>query len=475
MSNNVILLTSSTGEALARVRHALGDMLSIIVVRDLASLLAASIDADTSLISFGTSVIVPASLLTRLVKPAYNLHAASPEFPGRDPHHFAIYRGAKTYGATLHLMTARVDDGLIVAVEMFPVAPDATPASLLIEANQAAMRLIERCGKQLLDSHPLPALSDVKWGPIKMRRTDFLGLCQLDLLISSEEFARRRHACETESYANLTLELHGQLFRIDKQTARPEHDQVAFAEFTETGFLGILRRLQAMQYRFARYGEQIPDRHVIWRHDVDVSMHRAVRVAEIENQQGVVATYFVNPRSQFYSIFEPEIETLLRRILSLGHEVGLHFDAFAYGVKTWTDTALEAAVRREQTLLQTLLQSPITSLSWHNPDQSNLLDFQADQIAGLHNAYSGRLRREYRYCSDSNGYWRFKPMNEVINEGHGCLHLLTHPDWWTPDAMPPSERIDRAILGRARKIRGDYDKRLAKAGRLNVKGLAGAN
>ena len=134
------------------------------------------------------------------------------------------------------------------------------------------------------------------------------------------------------------------------------------------------------------------------------------------------------------------------------------------------DAALDAAVRREQTLLETLLQSPLAALSWHNPDQSNLLDFQFETIGGLFNAYSGRLRRDYVYCSDSNGYWRFKSMKDVISEGHDRLHLLTHPDWWTPEVMAPSERIDRAILGRARKIRSEYDRRLALGGRLNVGG-----
>jgi len=61
-------------------------------------------------------------------------------------------------------------------------------------------------------------------------------------------------------------------------------------------------------------------------------------------------------------------------------------------------------------------------------------------------------------------------MKDVICEGHDRLHLLTHPDWWTPDGMAPSERIDRAILGRARRIRGEYDRRLALGGRLNVIG-----
>ncbi|MBR0801192.1 hypothetical protein JQ615_38150 [Bradyrhizobium jicamae] len=468
MPPDVIFLTSLTGEALDRAKQALGDAVPITVVRDIDSLNAAAVNAETTLISFGTSVIVPADLLNRLAKPAYNLHAASPEFPGRDPHHFAIYRSAKTYGATLHLMTAQVDDGPIVAVETFPVNPGATPKSLLTEANRAAMRLFDEYGKRLLEAEPLPALADVKWGPIKTRRADFRRYCELSPLITAEELARRICSFESPSHANLTVELHGQLFRIDKRTARQAPDQSEFAEFTETGFRTLLDALKDARYGFARYGEQPTGRHLIWRHDVDMSMHRAARLAEIEKEEGIAATYFVNPRSQFYSIFEPAIEALLRRIRSFGHEIGLHFDGAAYDTRSWTTATLEAAVHREQALLETLLQSPIAALSWHNPDQSNLLDFQDETIGGLFNAYSGRLRRDYTYCSDSNGYWRFKPMKDVIREGHDRLHLLTHPDVWTPEAMPPSARIERAIIGRARMIRSDYDVRLALAGRRNI-------
>ncbi|MGY3534258.1 formyltransferase family protein [Bradyrhizobium sp. USDA 4452] len=469
MTQKIVLLTSSTGPALERITQAFGPSASVTVVSDMKSLLASPVDADTSLISFGTGVIVPADLLASLSKPAYNLHAASPDFPGRDPHHFAIYRGAKTYGATLHLMTKRVDDGAIVAVETFDVRPDATPDSLLADANQAALRLIERYGKRMLDREPLPPLPDMRWGPIKTRRSDLVRLGRVTPLTSFMEFERRRLACASTSHDNVTLELHGHVFRIDK-AAPLDTGPNEFSEFTEAGFANILRQLKGAGYRFANYGARPTGPHVIWRHDVDVSMHRAVRLAEIERQEGVVATYFVNPRSSFYSIFEPAIEAMLRHIQSLGHEIGLHFDANAYGVKTWSEDALNAAVRREQALLETLLQSSIRALSWHNPDQSNLLDFVDHEIAGLFNAYSATLRRDYVYCSDSNGYWRFRPMSEVIAEGHERLHLLTHPDWWTPEGMSPSERIDRAVLGRARRLREDYDRRLALGGRRNVDG-----
>jgi RimJ/RimL family protein N-acetyltransferase len=238
------------------------------------------------------------------------------------------------------------------------------------------------------------------------------------------------------------------------------------ADFTEDAFTALLRSLIDGGYRFAGYGEQSQDRHVIWRHDVDVSMHRAARLAGIEAGLGVKATYFLNPRSPFYNLLEPEIAARTAAIVAAGHDIGLHFDAGAFGVSRWSRAQLEETVAAERKLLETIVGREIRCVSWHNPDLSNLLaDFQDETVAGLYNAYSQRLRETYAYCSDSNGYWRFKPMAEVIAEAPDRLHLLTHPEWWTPRAMSPSQRIDRAILGRARGVRQFYDGTLAAAGR----------
>ena len=159
---------------------------------------------------------------------------------------------------------------------------------------------------------------------------------------------------------------------------------------------------------------------------------------------------------------------MTRRILAAGHDIGLHFDAGAYSTKSWTTKSLEPAVARERSLLEAILGREIRCLSWHNPDLSNLLEFTGETIGGLISAYSARMRRDYVYGSDSNGYWRFTPIPDVIAEGNPRLHLLTHPEWWTAESMSPSARIDRAILGRARKTRADYDSLLGLGGRKNL-------
>lgn len=219
---------------------------------------------------------------------------------------------------------------------------------------------------------------------------------------------------------------------------------------------------------FARFGDKPAEPHVLLRHDVDLSIHRAAKLAAVERDEGATATYFLNPRSSFYNLLEPSVSALVRRIAKAGHDLALHFDGSAYGVRTWLAGELEEAVGKERRILESIIERPVTTISWHNPDQSNLLSFSGETIDGLINAYSERLKREYFYASDSNGYWRFRPMGDVIAERRPRLHLLTHPEWWTPEPMSPSARVDRAILGRGNAVRREYDALLRAAGRLNV-------
>lgn len=241
-----------------------------------------------------------------------------------------------------------------------------------------------------------------------------------------------------------------------------------WSDFTETAFRGHIQALKAGGYRFIAFGQQVEGRQVLWRHDVDFSVHRAARMAQVEAEEGVRATYFVNARSDFYNLAEPAVAALARRIRDLGHDVGMHFDSDAYGAEAWTIERLEWAVDRERTLLELLLDTPIRAMSWHNPTLSNVLQFEAEELCGLVNAYSAHYRDDFVYASDSNGYWRFKPMAEVIAEGHERLHLLTHCGWWTPEALSPAGRVRRCIDGRAKAVWDAYAGVLRRSGRRNV-------
>jgi len=241
-----------------------------------------------------------------------------------------------------------------------------------------------------------------------------------------------------------------------------------WSDFTEDAYSRLVD-LARDRYRFATFDDRREDRHVLWRHDLDTSVHRALRCAQIEDEKGVVATYFFCLRLPYYNLLEPAVQALACRIVALGHRVGLHFDASAYIEETWSLPRLEARLAEERDLLARLLNSRVDAVSFHDPTAGNVLRFDQAELAGMTNAYGRTLRHDYGYCSDSNGYWRFAPITDVIASGeHERLQVLTHPEWWTLEPMAPRQRIERAILGRARAAMHSYDEHLARSGRQKI-------
>ena len=62
-----------------------------------------------------------------------------------------------------------------------------------------------------------------------------------------------------------------------------------FDAFTEAGFRAILQQIKSAKYKFRLFSGgdcSALERHVIWRHDVDFSMHRAAKLAKIELEEG---------------------------------------------------------------------------------------------------------------------------------------------------------------------------------------------
>lgn len=220
MSLTVVLLTPpSFAERLGALVHRCQAGAEIAVASDGPALEAISkrVDAKAGrsiLISFGTGVIVGGAVLGRFTA-AYNIHAAPPDFPGRDPHHFAAYAGVRRYGATAHGMVEMVDAGEIVGTEWVDVPEPALPHVLAALGNEAGWRLAERLMPEMLGSDtPLPATGD-SWGPRKTTRRDFMAMCRLPLDIGPEEFFRRLAAFQMPGHDNLTVELHGYRFRIE--------------------------------------------------------------------------------------------------------------------------------------------------------------------------------------------------------------------------------------------------------------------
>jgi hypothetical protein len=199
----------------------------------------------------------------------------------------------------------------------------------------------------------------------------------------------------------------------------------------------------------------------LWRHDIDFSPHRALAMAKIEAARGVRASYFVQLTSPFYNALEPDISARLRLIADLGHDIGIHFEPL--------EPVPEDRLAFEAQTLELALGLPIRMFSLHNPTVYDTSRFETAEVAGLINASAPQLRETFTYCSDSNGLWRHRALDEVIadSDSHN-IYVLTHPEWWQDEAMPPRQRVERCIAGRARATGEYYDNLLAVHQRPNV-------
>ena len=190
------------------------------------------------------------------------------------------------------------------------------------------------------------------------------------------------------------------------------------------------------------------------RHDIDLSPLNALRMAELEYELGVQATYTVLLSGQYYNPFEKENRKLFTQILSFGHEIGLHFDASVYDIKK--EAMLINHLTKEASVLENLLETKISMFSFHNTTEFSM-SCREFKYCGLINAYSNFFQDKVEYTSDSNGYWRFRSWTELLQEKHKVIQVLTHPIWWLPNnKYPPFETVIKNIIERTDLCVSEY-------------------
>lgn len=221
-------------------------------------------------------------------------------------------------------------------------------------------------------------------------------------------------------------------------------------DFTLDGYRALMAAFRERGYAAVRYEDADPDaRHLLLRHDLDMSIQAAVPVAETEAAQGLTAHYFVLLRSEMYNPWTPAAKADLGRIAGLGHRIGLHLDAAVYGEE---DGALEDAAQTECAVLETVIGAPVEVISFHRPAPA--LQGRAGTLAGRRHAYEPRFFSEMGYCSDSRGAWHHgHPLDHEAVKAGRAMQLLTHPIWWDAEAGDgPVATLDRFVATRQRLL-----------------------
>ncbi len=240
-----------------------------------------------------------------------------------------------------------------------------------------------------------------------------------------------------------------------------------FSDFTLSHYKELLK-LVAENYVVTDYHSfKGKEAFIIWRHDVDLSLYYALKLAKLESEAGISSTYFLHLHGEFYNLMDGGSREIVKEILSLGHQIGVHYDANYYEDQSIAD--IERGLEFEKTVFTQLFGSTPAVFSFHNTSPF-VLSCKADSYAGMVNTYGSAFQDEIGYCSDSNGYWRHDRLYDVLkSRKHKKLQALTHPEWWQEVIRSPKERVMEVIRQKAVVTNDRFEDSLrTNGGRENI-------
>jgi len=190
--------------------------------------------------------------------------------------------------------------------------------------------------------------------------------------------------------------------------------------------------------------------YFILRHDVDFYPEAALRIAELEAGMRIRASYFLLFSSPFYNLLSESYCRFPKRLIELGHEVGLHYDLRAYGAMGGTNSV--GTLFDECEILKKLTGRRVRSIAMHNPSLSGADPFR--NLKELVNAYDDQYTTEIAYYSDSCGAWGNDAV-AALRPGHvpAQLQLLIHPFFWDEASLHRLDRLNRFIEERIANLR----------------------
>jgi len=165
------------------------------------------------------------------------------------------------------------------------------------------------------------------------------------------------------------------------------------------------------------------------RHDIDLHIPGVEKIAAVEARHGVSATYYV-PLTLHFNPCYPENRMVLRRLVSDGHRIGLHYDLQTY--PTDQSEAWEQ-LDREAQALSALVSADVRSICMHFPWEGRE-DLFVDTNRYVH-PHNPRYALDMVYVSDSCRAWRDETLLGCFtDEAPRRLLLNTHPELWLGEA-----------------------------------------
>lgn len=219
-------------------------------------------------------------------------------------------------------------------------------------------------------------------------------------------------------------------------------------KFTYEAYSKLVKKIINRGYIITDYeGYHNYEKCVILRHDVDLSITKALELAKLEADMGVTSTYFVLISSPFYNVFSKKTFKEMEQIKLLGHNIGLHFDELNYSDQYYNaNGGIKAAIFYEAEMLERVIGEKVKYVSMHRPSKKTL-DSNYD-LSPMVNSYGEKFFSEFKYISDSRRLWHDNVEKIIEQEEYNYIQILTHAFWYNQYEMSIEESI-KEFVGRA--------------------------
>ncbi len=217
----------------------------------------------------------------------------------------------------------------------------------------------------------------------------------------------------------------------------------------------ILKTAKSLNYDFPKVsdlkdGALSHSRFLLLRHDIDVSPRYALAMAQLEHSMGVCSSYYILLHSPYYNPAAPPHWDALREMVSLGFEVGLHYETNFFESRGLDPLQ---GILRDVKVLENILRIEIKSIAQHMPASSTLLSELNEHFV---DAYNHDLMHNVRYISDSGFKWRGETLLDLLGK-EDRIHALLHPATWTFGDLDMAQTYRRAGEEISSEIRASFE------------------
>lgn len=174
----------------------------------------------------------------------------------------------------------------------------------------------------------------------------------------------------------------------------------------------------------------LPDREtnsVYLRHDVDFSIELSVPMAEVEAELRVQSIYYILLTGP-YNVLNKNSVNAIKKIVELGHQIGLHYDLQSYPTDELKATQ---KLQQESEIIKEITGHPLLSIVMHEPFKGGA-DIFINKKEYLNPSFFQKNDTTLCYISDSCRAWRDDNLLRFLSRQteQDRLLLNIHPESW---------------------------------------------